>query len=381
MAEILKSEPTDVILEKAVAGERITPQEALYVYRSADFLKVMAAAHAVRGSKNDPDVVTYTLFRIVNYTNICSAACFFCGFHHLPGDPAGRVLSIEEISAKMRTAATAGARQLFLQGGINPDIPFNYYLDILRGLKKEYGADIHIRAFSPGEIHGMELLTGKPAREIIRELKAAGMDSIPGAGAEILCDRVRTILSPKKISVSNWVRVMETCFEEGLRGSANIVIGSVETEEEIIEHLRIVRDLQDRTGGLLSFIPWTFQKQTSNFPIRNVPAREYLKLLGLCRLFFDNIPHIEASVLCMGRAVGELALHAGADDISSVVFEENVLTSYGNSTEAEACEFIRNSGFTPARRDLLYSEVSGGCLQLLKTIYTGQLIGCKSAIP
>ena len=352
MIDILKPEVTDAILEKAVAGRRMTPREALDVYRSADFLKVMAAARVVRGKMNDPSVVTYTLFRIVNYTNICSAACSFCGFHRPTGDPAGRVLTIGEISAKMRVAAEA--RQLFLQGGVNPDIPFDYYLDVLRGVKEEFGSDIHIRAFSPGEIQGMELLTGKPAREIIRELKTAGMDSIPGAGAEILADRVRAMLSPKKISVTDWVRVMETCFEEGLKGSANIVVGAVETDEEIIEHLRIIRELQDRTGGLVAFIPWTFQKQTSKFPIRDVSTREYLKLLGLCRLFLDNIPHIEASVLGMGRVAGELALHAGADDISSVVFEENVLTSYGIGTESDAREFIRGSGFTPARRDLLY---------------------------
>lgn len=354
MINILKSEPTDIILEKAVNGKRITPSEALEVYRSSDFLKVMAAARTVRGKMNNPDVVTYTLFRIVNYTNVCSAACSFCGFHCPTGDSAGRVLTIEEIFTKMRTALAAGARQLFFQGGVNPDIPFDYYLDVLRGVKEEFGADIHIRAFSPGEIQGMELRTGKPAREIIRELKAAGMDSIPGAGAEILSTRVRAILSPKKIPATDWVRIMETCFEEGLRASANIVIGSVETQEEIIEHLRIIRELQDRTGGLLAFIPWTFQKQTAKFPIRHVPTREYLKLLGLCRLFLDNVPHIEASVLGMGRAVGELALHAGADDISSVVFEENVLTSYGLNTEAEARNFIRDSGFKPARRNLSY---------------------------
>jgi cyclic dehypoxanthinyl futalosine synthase len=350
----VKSEAVDAILEKAVAGGRITPREALDVYRSADFLKVMAAARSVRGKINAPAVVTYTLFRIVNYTNVCSSACSFCGFHRPPGDPAGHVLTMEEISAKMRTAVVAGARQLFLQGGVNPDIPFDYYLNVLRGVKEQFGADVHIRAFSPGEIHGMELLTGKPVREIVRELKAAGMDSIPGAGAEILADRVRAILSPKKVFVADWVRIMETCFEEGLRGSANIVIGAIETPEEIVEHLRVVRELQDRTGGLLAFIPWTFQKQTAKFPTRPVPVREYLKLLGLCRLFFDNIPHIEASVLCMGLGVGELALYAGADDISSVVFEENVLASYGPGTEAEACEFIRGCGFTPLRRGFLY---------------------------
>ena len=357
MANILKSEPTDVILEKAVAGERITPAEALDVYRSADFVKVMSAGRAARDKINDPAVVTYTLFRIVNYTNVCSSACSFCGFHCPPGDPVGRVLTIKEIFAKMQAAIAAGARQLFFQGGVNPDIPFDYYLDILGGVKEKFGADIHIRAFSPGEIQGMELRTRKPAREIIRELKAAGMDSMPGAGAEILSDRVRAILSPKKISVTDWVRIMETCFEEGMYASANIVIGSVETAEEIIEHLRIIRELQDRTGGLLSFIPWTFQKQTAKFPIRPVSAREYLKLLGISRLFLDNVLHIEASVLCMGYGIGELALHAGADDISSVVFEENVLTSYGLGTEDDARGFIRNCGYKPARRNLLYGNL------------------------
>ena len=355
MSDDLNHQPTDDLLEKALSGERITPLEALEIYRSADFIKVMTAARAVRSRMNNPAVVTYTLFRIVNYTNVCTADCSFCSFHCLPGDATARTLTLEEIFEKMREAtATHGARQLFLQGGVNPAIPFDYYCRVLRAMKREFGANIHIRAFSPSEISGMARQTDKPAREIIRALKDAGMDSIPGAGAEILSDRVRAVLSPRKISVEEWVRVMEACFEEGLPGSANIVVGSIETPEEIIEHLRIIRDLQDRTGGLLAFIPWTFQRQTEKFPLRHVSTREYLKLLGLCRLFFDNIPHIEASVLGMGRSVGELALHAGADDISSVVIEENVLKNQGLSTESDAREFIRDSGFEPMRRDLLY---------------------------
>lgn len=351
---LLPSEPADGILEKALEGRRLEPQEALELYRNADFLKVMAAARAVRGRMHDPDVVTYTMFRIVNYTNVCDSGCSFCSFHQAPGSSSGWVLPADDIVRKMRAAAAAGADQLFLQGGVHPSMPFEYYLGVLRAVKEALGAQIHIRAFSPSEILGMERLTGMPLRQLLRALKDAGMDSVPGAGAEILSDRVRAILSPRKIGVADWIRIMETCHEEGLPGSANIVIGSVETPEEIIEHLRIVRALQDRTGGLLAFIPWTFQRQTSRFFARNVPAPEYLKLLGICRLFLDNIPHIEASVLGLGPATGALALHAGADDISSVVLEENVLTSYGLDTEEKARTFIRESGFTPVRRDLLY---------------------------
>jgi len=354
MADIFGPETTDYILEKALSGERISTEEALKLYNSADFLKVAAAARAVRNRRFDPSVVTYTLFRIVNYTTVCSVDCAFCGFHEPPGSPSGRVLSVEEIVQKMRQAVELGANQLFLQGGVNPDIPFDYYLRVLRTVKQAFREPIHIRAFSPCELLGMQRQTGLRLDKLLRQLKSAGMDSVPGAGAEILSDRMRKQLSPRKGSVADWVRVMETCHQEGLPGSANIVFGSDETPEEIVEHLRIVRELQDRTGGFLAFIPWTFQRQTPKFRIRNVPADEYLKLVALCRLFFDNIPHMEASILVLGPGTGSLALYSGADDISSVVIEENVLTSYGFGTEAEAREFIRTSGFTPVKRDLLY---------------------------
>jgi cyclic dehypoxanthinyl futalosine synthase len=365
MTQIFRSEPGDYILEKAIAGERISPAEALDLYNSADFLRVMAAAREIRNQKHDPSVVTYTMFRIVNYTTLCRVNCSFCSFHEPVGSPSGAVLSVETIVQKMREAAAVGANQLFLQGGVNPEIPFDYYLSVLRAIKKSFGSGIHIRAFSPVEIMEMVRQTGMRLPSVIRELKNAGMDSVPGAGAEILSDRMRSILSPGKGSVADWIRVMETCHEEGLPGSANIVIGSSETCEEIIEHLHTVRDIQDRTRGFLAFIPWTFQKQTNRFYVRNVPAQEYLKLLGICRLFLDNIPHIEASILVLGRGTGSLALHSGADDISSVVIEENVLKSYGLDTEEKACAFIRESGFTPVKRDLLYrQEREAGSQQL-----------------
>jgi cyclic dehypoxanthinyl futalosine synthase len=350
---LFRDEPTDYILEKALHGQRISKLEALELYKSADFLKVITVAREIRNQKHNSSIVTYTMFRIVNYTTYCNVNCSFCSFHEPLDSPSGVVLTADEIVHKMQTAVAMGANQLFLQGGVNPNIPFDYYLNVLRTVKQSLG-DIHIRAFSPCEIIEMEQKTGLPLRQVIRELKNAGMDSVPGAGAEILSDRMRALLSPQKCPVADWVRVMETCQEEGLPGSANIVIGSDETQEEIIEHLRIVRELQDRTNGFLAFIPWTFQKQTNKFRIRSVPAQEYLKLLGICRIFLDNIPHIEASIMVLGRGVGSIALYSGADDISSVVIEENILKSYGLETEEKAREFIRESGFNPAKRNLLY---------------------------
>jgi cyclic dehypoxanthinyl futalosine synthase len=349
-----KTESTDYVLEKALAGERIMPAEALALYDSADFLKVMTVARELRNRRNNPSVVTYTMFRVVNYTTFCSVDCTFCSYADPLSSDRGYTLSREQILEKMREAIAIGADQMFLQGGVNPDLPFDYYLDVLRSVKETFGPQIHIRAFSPVELLEMERSTGKALRAVLRELKSAGMDSVPGAGAEILSERVRLRLSPQKAGVSEWVRVMETCHEEGLPGSANIVFGSEETHEEVIEHLRVVRDLQDRTGGFLTFIPWTFQKQTKRFFVRNVPSPEFLKVLGICRLFLDNIRHIETSVMVLGQCVGSVALHAGADDISSVVIEENVLKSYGLKTEEKARDFIRESGFTPVRRNFLY---------------------------
>ncbi len=354
------SQNSDYILEKALAGERISVAEALEVYENADFLKVMDTAREIRNRKNDPSVVTYTMFRVVNYTTFCNVDCSFCSFAEPMNSPRGTVLTPEQIVQKMREAVAIGADQMFLQGGVNPNLPFDYYLEAIRSVKSALGSHIHVRAFSPVELLGMEQQCGKPLRQILRELKAAGLDSVPGAGAEILTERMRGLLSPRKASPADWVQVMETCHEEGLPGSANIVFGSEETRAEIVEHLGVVRNLQDRTGGFLTFIPWTFQQQTRRFRTRRVPSHEFLKVLGICRIFLDNIQHLETSVMVLGQGVGTLALHSGADDISSVVIEENVLKSYGLKTEEKAREFIRDSGFTPVRRDFLYRLLNQG---------------------
>lgn len=348
--------PSDSVLLKASEGKRISPAEALILYEEGDFLKIQMVARFLREKIRPHTEASYTMFRVVNYTNYCNVECNFCSFMDEIGNGKGYVLTKEEILSKMDYAVEEGADQMFLQGGVYPNLPFEYYTDILKSVKAKY-PKMHIRAFSPVEIINLETITKRPLKEVLLELKAAGLDSVPGAGAEILTERMRNIISPKKATVSEWVRAMETCHEVGLLGSANIVFGSEETKAEVIEHLAVVRDLQDRTGGFLSFIPWTFQPQTKRFFVRSVPTHEYLKVLGICRIFLDNIKHIETSVMVLGKGVGQLALYSGADDISSVVIEENVLRSFGLKTEKEAKKFLTEAGFTPVRRNLSYEEI------------------------
>jgi cyclic dehypoxanthinyl futalosine synthase len=345
---------TDRILESVLSGNRLSVDDAFELYQNGDFLKIQLAAREIRNRKVNPAIASYTAFRVVNYTNFCNVECTFCSFMDEIGSGKGYVLTEDEIVKKMEEALEVGADQMFLQGGVDPRIPFDYYLGVMRAVKEKLGKHIHIRAFSPVELMNMEAITGLPLEEVLRTLKQAGLDSVPGAGAEILTDRMRNILSPKKATSEQWIHVMETCHREGLPGSANIVWGSEETRHEVIEHLDLIRNLQDRTGGFHSFIPWTFQKQTKKFYVRNVPAQEYLKVLGICRLFFDNITHIETSLMVLGQGVGQIALHSGADDISSIVIEENVLRSYGIKSEEKARIFLSESGFLPMRRDFNY---------------------------
>ncbi|MCB1174475.1 MAG: CofH family radical SAM protein [Leptospiraceae bacterium] len=349
--------PCSQILDRAYAGERISAADALALYDRGELHSIMQCAHELRARKTNANQASYTMFRVVNYTNFCNVDCNFCSFYEPMDSSRGYTLSREAVIQKMREALELGASQMFLQGGVNPNLPFQYYLDVLEGVKAEFGSAVHIRAFSPVELLAMEAMTGWPLSKVLGSLKDAGLDSVPGAGAEILTERMRKILSPQKSSPAEWARVMEECHQAGLKGSANIVFGSEETRSEVIEHLQLVRDIQDRSGGFLSFIPWTFQQQTKKFKTREVGAPEYLKVLGICRIFLDNIDHIETSIMVLGPGVGSIALHSGADDISSVVIEENVLRSYGLKSEAKAREFISISGFEPVQRDLLYNPL------------------------
>lgn len=344
---------TRSILDGVLAGTRLTVADALHLWRHGNFRDMGNAAEEIRNRLNPPQEVTYTAFRVVNYTNYCNIECSFCSFMDEVGSGKGYNLSADEILKKVDEAVRLDSPQLFLQGGVNPELPFSYYTDALEAVRQKF-PDVHIRAFSPVEALFMEKLIDAPLGEVFTKLKAAGMHSFPGAGAEILTDRMRDILSPKKASTHEWLRAMETAGLSGMKSSSNIVWGSEETEEEIIAHLEALRTLQDKTGSVLSFVPWTFQAQTKKFKLRKVPPHEYLKMVALSRLFFDNIPHIEVSIMVAGKQLGELALHFGADDINSPVIEENVLRSFGLKSVEESHRFIEEAGFKPVRRSFSY---------------------------
>jgi cyclic dehypoxanthinyl futalosine synthase len=345
---------TDIlpILSRAVSGLRLTPADALVLLTSPDWTSMVAAARIARDRRHDPSLVSYTAYRVINYTNFCNVDCSFCSFKDEIESDRGYVLTLDQIAAKTEEAIALGVDTIFIQGGVHPRLPLAYYLDALRMLSGRYR--VHVRGFSPVELLRLSEKENLPLPDLLARLKEAGLGSVPGAGAEILTDRMRGILSPKKLSGAEWCRVMGECHKQGLPGSSNIVFGSVETPEDMAEHLSLIRDQQDRTGGFLSFIPWVFQPQTKKFTVRHVPGWEYLRMIAVARLFFDNIPHIEVSVLGMGKDLGELALHAGADDINSIVIEENVLRPAGLKTLGAAVKFIREAGFTPRRRTINY---------------------------
>lgn len=344
--------PLQSIYDKIRTQERITPEEGLRLWKDASWLEIAQLAWERRIQQVGEANASYTVFRIINYTNICTISCSFCSFKKQKEDPGTYVLDRDQIFEKIEHALTQNADQIFFQGGVNPELSLDYYTRLLQEIKERF--EVHIRGFSPVEIKHLADNCSLSIVEVLKELKDAGLDSIPGAGAEILSERVRKVLAPNKCTTREWLDVMRLCHQQGLRGSANIVIGSIERDEEILEHLNHIRILQDETGGFDSFIPWTFQPQKKEFFCRKVMHHDYLKLVGLSRLFLDNIKNIEVSVMVLGKEIGKLALRMGANDISSPVIEENVLRSFGVKSEEESRNLIKAAGFNPLRRDFNY---------------------------
>ena len=327
-------------------------------YRNASLLELGAEADKVRRQLHPGNVVTYIVDRNINYTNVCVADCGFCAFYRRPKDNEGYTLSFEQIGAKIEEAKALGAVQILIQGGHNPYIPFEWYLELMRYIKRNH--PIHIHGFSPSEVDFFSTVFRMDARDVIRELQSAGLDSIPGGGGEILVQRVRDLVAKKKAGADRWREIMETAHGEGMKTSVTMMYGIGETLEERIEHLERVREVQARTGGFTAFICWPLQPENtprmSNQP--KTDSTEYLRTVAISRIVLDNVPNVQASWVTMGMKIGQLALRFGCNDFGSLMIEENVVsaanTTHRTST-AEMERLIRDAGFVPARRRQDYS--------------------------
>lgn len=340
------------ILQEVISGRRVSTAEAKYLFEEADLLETAKAADAVRQKKHPDGIVTFLIDRNVNYTNICQNQCAFCAFYRPKGHPDAYVLSQDEIERKVAETVELGGTQLMLQGGINPDLTIEYYTTMFRAIKSKFRIRIH--SLSPPEIVHIAESAGMSIPEALKELRKAGLDSLPGGGAEILADRVRQRISPRKILSGQWLEVMEAAHKLGLKTTATMMIGTVETIEDRLEHLLKIRDLQDRTGGFLSFIPWTFQPGNTSLGGSPVFPLEYLRFLSLSRIFLDNFRNIQGSWVTQGKDIGQVCLSFGANDLGSIMIEENVVRAAGVShriTVEGMVDLIRKAGKIPAQRD------------------------------
>jgi cyclic dehypoxanthinyl futalosine synthase len=348
------------VLQRAAGGGRISPEEALLLYTDAPFHPLAEAADAVRRRRYPDGIVTYLIDRNINYTNVCVTACKFCAFYRAPKHAQGWSHDLDEILRRCGEAVDLGATQVMLQGGHHPEYGVEYYERLFGAVKAAY-PQLVIHSIGPSEILHMAGVSGVGVEEAIRRIRAAGLDSIAGAGAEMLPDRPRRAIAPLKESGADWLAVMETAHRLGVESTATMMLGTGETNAERIEHLRMIREVQDRTGGFRAFIPWTYQPENNHLKGRTqATSLEYLRLLAVARLFFDNVAHLQSSWLTTGKDVGQLSLHLGVDDLGSIMLEENVISSAGarhRSNLAELIWMIRTAGRIPAQRDTLYRHL------------------------
>ncbi len=348
----------ETIARAVASGGRLSREEALELYVEAPTPLLGRLAHDVRLRKHPEGVVTYIIDRNVNYTNVCVARCKFCAFYRPVGSSEGYTLGFEEIFRKIEETLALGGGQLLLQGGHNPDVPLAWYEDLFRQIKQRY-PEFRLHALSPPEVIHISRLSQLSVPAVIDRLIAAGLDSVPGGGAEILVDRVRKILNCyTKASADEWLDVMRHVHRAGLRTTATMMYGTVETVEERIEHLFRLRDLQDETGGFTAFITWSFQPQHTELGGVEATGVEYLRTLALARLVLDNFDNLQASWVTQGGKVGQLSLGYGANDMGSVMIEENVVRAAGAEycmDEFEVVRNIENAGFVAKRRNMHYA--------------------------
>ena len=343
--------------QKVLDGERLTREEAIELYHHASIHQLGRLADRVRARKHPDRIVTYIIDRNVNYTNVCVAKCNFCAFYRPVGAADGYVLGFDEIFKKIDETLDVGGGQLLMQGGHNPDLPLAWYEDLFRAVKSQYPT-FKLHALSPPEVIHLSRLSQLPVRTIIDRLIAAGLDSIPGGGAEILVDRVRRLLNCyTKATAREWLDVMQAAHEAGLRTTATMMYGSVERLEERVEHLLRLRELQDETGGFTAFIAWSYQPHNTELGGSEATGIDYLRTLALARLVLDNFENLQASWVTQGGKVGQLSLAFGANDMGSVMIEENVVRAAGAAycmDEVEIARNVEDAGFTPKRRNMYY---------------------------
>jgi cyclic dehypoxanthinyl futalosine synthase len=349
------------VIERVRGGGRLDREAALALYQDAPTALLGRLADEMRARKHPEGLVTYIIDRNVNYTNICVARCNFCAFYRPVGSPEGYVLGFEEVFRKIDETIALGGGQLLLQGGHNPDLPIEWYEDLFRAVKQRYPA-FRLHALSPPEVIHLSRTSRLPVPQVVDRLIVAGLDSVPGGGAEILVDRVRKLLNCfSKASADEWLSVMRYAHEAGLRTTATMMYGTVETNEERIEHLFRLRELQDDTGGFTAFITWSYQPEHTELGGQEATGVDYLRTLALARLVLDNFDNLQASWVTQGGKVGQLSLAYGANDMGSVMIEENVVRAAGASycmDEIEIVRNIENAGFVPKRRNMHY-EILG----------------------
>src|SRR5712671_5420005 len=347
----------DAVIEKVRAGERINSAEALELYRNAPTAVLGQLADAIRRQKHPDGLVTYIIDRNVNYTNVCVAKCNFCAFYREVGSPDGYVLGFDELFRKIDETIAVGGVQLLLQGGHNPDLPLSWYEDLFRAVKERY-PDFKLHALSPPEVIHLSRLSQLSVPDVVQRLIAAGLDSIPGGGAEILVDRVRTLLHCYgKASSDEWLDVMRHAHRAGLRTTATMMYGTVESDEERLEHLLRLRALQDETGGFTAFITWSYQPDHTELAGSEATGIDSLRTLAIARIVLDNFDNLQASWVTQGGKVGQLSLAFGANDMGSVMIEENVVRAAGASYCMDEVEIVRNiedAGFAAKRRNMHY---------------------------
>jgi cyclic dehypoxanthinyl futalosine synthase len=363
---LVEAQETSVrgVLDKALDGERISDDDAVVLLRSRDLVAVGRAANEIRNRLNDPGRVTFIVDRNLNYTNVCVTDCDFCAFYRRPGDRReGYLLPKPVIYKKIEETLAIGGTGLLMQGGHHPDLGIDYYEDLFRSIKARY--KIHLHALSPPEVQHIARRSKLTIPETLSRLRDSGLDSLPGGGAEVLVDRVRKIIAPKKTRSAEWLDVMRQAHRLGMSTTATMMYGHVETLEERVEHMRRIRELQDETRGFRAFISWTFQRDGNRLeelvPEERRPTSvDYLLTQAVSRIYLDNVPHIQSSWVTQGMKVGQVALGFGADDMGSVMIEENVVSAAGTThrtTTDELVHLIRAYGKVPVQRDTLYRTV------------------------